>query len=138
METSTQFTIRTAAHSDLISITPQVLNGVRELNLVNGIIHIFVMHTTCGLTINENADPAVVHDLLHRLESIAPWEATKDQHLEGNSSAHLKSTLLGSSITVPVSASKLILGTWQGVFFGEFDGPRTRTVCLTALHSKPI
>ncbi|MBU2514436.1 secondary thiamine-phosphate synthase enzyme YjbQ [bacterium] len=135
METHHQFSIKTSSHSELVSITSQVAKSVRELNLQNGIIHVFVMHTTCGLTINENADPAVAHDLLHRLESLAPWSSSKDRHMEGNSAAHLKSTLLGSSVTIPVSKGNLVLGTWQGLFFGEFDGPRTRTVHLTALHS---
>ncbi len=135
MEMNRKFSIKTSSHSDLTSITSQVAQGVRDLNLQDGLIHVYVMHTTCGLTINENADPAVVHDLLHRLESLSPWTSSKDQHMEGNSAAHLKSSLLGSSVTVPVSKGNLILGTWQGVFFGEFDGPRTRTVHLTALHS---
>ncbi len=137
METNTRFTVKTRSHAELVSITSQVSNGVHELNLSNGIIHVYVLHTTCGLTINENADPAVVHDLLYRLEDLAPWSSSKDRHMEGNSAAHLKSSLLGSSVTVPVSNGNLVLGTWQGIFFGEFDGPRTRTVHLTALHSAP-
>ena len=135
MESAAKFSVRTTDHSDLINITSSVSNAVRELNLINGIIHVFVMHTTCGLTINENADPDVVHDLLHRLETVAPWRASQDIHGEGNSAAHLKSSLLGTSVMVPVSQGRLVLGTWQGIFFGEFDGPRTRTVYCTALHS---
>ncbi len=120
----------------MISITPEVSRIVKETGLKNGIIHVFVLHTTCGLTINENADPDVIHDLLHRLDSLAPWKDSKDRHMEGNSAAHLKSSLLGSSVSVPVQNGSLVLGTWQGIFFGEFDGPRTRSVCCTAIHSQ--
>lgn len=134
MKTSQRFTVKTSSHSELISITSQVAKGVRDLSMTNGIIHVFVMHTTCGLTINENADPAVVHDLLYRLESLAPWKSSRDRHSEGNSAAHLKSSILGSSLSIPVENGNLVLGTWQGIFFGEFDGPRTRTVHLTAIH----
>ncbi len=136
MESATKFSVRTTDHSDLINITSNVSRAVQELNLEYGVIHVFVMHTTCGLTINENADPDVVHDLLHRLEAVAPWKVSRDRHGEGNSAAHLKSSLLGASVMVPVSQGRLVLGTWQGIFFGEFDGPRTRTVYCTALHSK--
>lgn len=136
MESATKFSVRTSDHSDLINITSNVSRVVQELNLEHGVIHVFVMHTTCGLTINENADPDVVHDLLNRLETVAPWRVGQDRHGEGNSAAHLKSSLLGASVMVPVSQGRLVLGTWQGIFFGEFDGPRTRTVYCTALHSK--
>lgn len=135
METSLTFSIRTAEHSELVPITKNVTKAIKELQLQNGLVHVFVLHTTCGITINENADPAVVHDLLYRLESIAPWHTGKDRHGEGNSAAHLKSSLLGSSVTIPVRDGQLVLGTWQGVFFGEFDGPRHRTVHCTAIHS---
>ncbi len=135
MEAANKFSIRTTSHSDLINISSFISQAVQELKLQNGIIHVFVLHTTCGLTINENADPNVVHDLLHRLDSLAPWKTGEDRHMEGNSAAHLKSSLLGSSVTVPVLNGKMILGTWQGIYFGEFDGPRTRNVYCTALHS---
>ncbi len=135
MTYSRQISIQTSAHEALIPITRQVENVVKELGIENGLIHIFVLHTTCGITINENADPDVVHDLLYRLNDLAPWKNPADRHMEGNSAAHLKSTLLGSSITVPIKNGHLVLGTWQGVFFGEFDGPRQRTLNLTAIGS---
>lgn len=135
MDTNTQFSVKTTTHTDLIPITTQVMKGIKELDLRNGLIHVFVQHTTCGLTINENADPDVVHDLLNRLESLAPWNLSADKHREGNSAAHLKSSLLGSSLTIPVREGQMMLGTWQGIFFGEFDGPRVRKVFLSAVHS---
>lgn len=119
----------------MVSITSEVSRLVKETGLKDGIMHVFVLHTTCGLTINENADPDVVHDLLYRLETLAPWKTGKDRHMEGNSAAHLKSSLLGSSVSVPVRSGRLVLGTWQGIFFCEFDGPRTRTVYCTPVHS---
>ena len=135
MDNAIKFSVKTRNHSELISITREVSDCVPRLKLVNGLIHVFVLHTTCGITINENADPAVSHDLLQRLDAIAPWKVNGDRHMEGNSAAHLKSSLLGSSVTIPVSNSKLALGTWQGIFFGEFDGPRTRSVYCSAIHS---
>lgn len=128
-------TIKTTGHTCIIPITLQVSRVVKELGLMDGIIHVFVLHTTCGLTINENADPDVIHDLIHRLDTLAPWNLEQDRHSEGNSAAHLKSSILGSSVSVPVKDGKLILGTWQGIFLGEFDGPRSRSVYCTAIHS---
>jgi len=133
MPQTVQITIQTPEHETLLPITRYVEDAVSEMDLFNGLIHVFVLHTTCGLTINENADPAVIHDLLHRLNDIAPWRHPADRHSEGNSAAHLKSSLLGSSLTIPVSNGRLMLGTWQAIFFGEFDGPRTRKVFLTAV-----
>ncbi|MBU3914782.1 secondary thiamine-phosphate synthase enzyme YjbQ [bacterium] len=136
MKTSHQISIRTNSHTELIAITSEISIAVRSLGIQNGIIHVFVKHTTCGITINENADPDVAHDLLLRLEQIAPWEHPNDRHAEGNSAAHLKSSILGSAVSIPIEDGKLVLGTWQGVFFGEFDGPRTRSVHITALPSE--
>ena len=135
MTDSKQISIQTTAHANLIAITRQIEEAVTDLNVTNGLIHVFVLHTTCGITINENADPDVVHDLLHRLNELAPWNNSSDRHMEGNSAAHLKSSILGSSVTVPVRNGSLVLGTWQGIFFGEFDGPRLRKVHLTAIGS---
>jgi len=135
MTQSKQILLKTTSHDTLIPITRQVAEVVSEIAFADGLIHIFVLHTTCGLTINENADPDVVHDLLCRLNKLAPWNSSEDRHMEGNSAAHLKSSLLGSSVTVPVKNGQLVLGTWQGIFFGEFDGPRQRSVYLTAISS---
>jgi|SRR3990172_11208900 len=125
--------ISTPSHQSLVPITDRVREGVCKLDLVEGVVHLFVLHTTCGLTINENADPSVVDDLLRRLESLVPWHDPHDQHREGNSAAHLRSSLMGSSLTIPVQGGKLVLGTWQGIFLAEFDGPRSRQIIMTAL-----
>ena len=125
--------IQTPSHETLISITQEISDAVKQFGMTNGIIHAFVMHTTCGLTINENADPNVVLDLLSRLNMLIPWNEPSDLHEEGNSAAHLKSSFLGSSISIPVIDGRLLLGTWQGVFLGEFDGPRKRTILLSSL-----
>jgi len=125
--------VKTPSHEALVSITHGVSNSLKQLKLRDGIVHAYVMHTTCGMTINENADPSVVHDLLSRLDKLIPWHDPDDRHAEGNSAAHLKSSLFGSSVTIPVKDGRLVLGTWQGIFLGEFDGPRTRTIHLTSL-----
>lgn len=130
---TSQITIKTHSHQELISITRLVDKELQTMGVQNGVLHLFVQHTTCGLTINENADPDVVHDLMIRLDKLAPWNVSTDRHMEGNSAAHLKSTLLGTSVTIPVVNGSMQLGTWQGIFFGEFDGPRTRKVFLTML-----
>ena len=135
MKTSTQFTVATSAHATLVSITRNIQDCVDELRLQNGLVNCFVLHTTCGLTVNENADPNVAHDLLSRLDRLAPWQCHEDRHREGNSAAHMKSSLLGASLTIPVANGQLVLGTWQGVYLGEFDGPRKRKVFVTAIAS---
>lgn len=128
-----QITVPTPAHQALVPITQQVADAIDRLGAKNGLVHLFVQHTTCGLLINENADPDVARDLLLRLEKIAPWHDPDDRHDEGNTAAHLRSTLTGTSVSVPLSDGKLLLGTWQGIFLAEFDGPRTRQVVLTVI-----
>lgn len=108
-------------------ITPQLRRIVQESELRDGLCEVFVMHTTAGVTINENADPDVVTDLLMMLEKLAPPNRGY-RHMEGNSDSHLKSSLVGCSERVLVQDGKLVLGTWQSVYFCEFDGPRNRTV----------
>ncbi|MBE6369195.1 MAG: YjbQ family protein [Lentisphaerae bacterium] len=112
---------------EFIDITGQI-NGVIPADLKCGICHIFCTHTTAGLTINENADPDVRHDLLKKLDALIPGNEGYYRHCEGNSAAHLKSSLMGISLSVPIRNGKLWLGTWQGVYFCEFDGPRSRYV----------
>lgn len=129
----TQIEVRTPSHQALVPITAQAEAACRELGLADGLLHLFVRHTTCGLLVNENADPDVVTDLLRRLEQIAPWHDPADRHAEGNTAAHLRSVLVGSSVTVPVRNGRPLLGTWQGIFLAEFDGPRRRTLALTLL-----
>jgi len=132
-ETSSRLTFQTGVRQTLLDITEPVADKIRRRGFQQGVVHLFVKHTTCVLTIIENADPDVVQDLLRRLETLVPRHDHEDRHQEGNSSAHLKSSLLGSSLLVPVQNGKLVLGTWQGLFLAEFDGPRTRTIELTFL-----
>jgi secondary thiamine-phosphate synthase enzyme len=121
--------VRTQSRDQMIDITDRVAGAARELGVSDGAVIIHVPHTTAGVTINENADPDVVHDVLAALDRAVPWRQDFYRHGEGNSAAHLKSSLVGCSIVVPVSSGRLVLGTWQAVFFCEFDGPRSRR-CL--------
>jgi secondary thiamine-phosphate synthase enzyme len=128
----TKLAIHTSIKEQFIDITPQVEGAVRELGLTDGILLIFVPHTTAAVAINENHDPTVVHDILLTLDHDAPPDR-RFRHAEGNSIAHAKSTLIGCSQQVIVSDGHLVLGTWQGIFFCEFDGPRHRTVYVNGL-----
>ena len=120
-------TVKSKAKTELIDITSKVQDAVRSSSVSNGFCMIFVPHTTAAVTINENADPSVKDDILMVLNDIIPWQAHY-RHMEGNSPAHIKSTLVGASQLVAVENGQLVLGTWQGLFFCEFDGPRTRKV----------
>jgi secondary thiamine-phosphate synthase enzyme len=110
-----------------MDITPLVRDVVDKSKIENGVCYIFVPHTTAGITINENADPSVRQDILIEMDKLVPWQGNYT-HLEGNAAAHIKASLVGSSETIPVENGELVLGTWQGVFFAEFDGPRRREV----------
>lgn len=123
----TQFIINTGKSAEMRNITREVQAAVSESGIQSGICTVFVPHTTAGVTINENADPDVVHDILMEIEKIVPL---KDgyRHMEGNSAAHLKASLFGFSQQVIVENGRLMLGTWQGIYFCEFDGPRQRQV----------
>ena len=127
-----QLSLNTPAEG-FIDITGQVRKIVASGNVQNGLCQIFVPHTTAGVTINENADPDVVTDMLAALGKIVP--DLHYRHSEGNSPAHVKSSLVGCSITVPISEGRLCLGTWQGIYFCEFDGPRTRKVWVQLVGS---
>jgi secondary thiamine-phosphate synthase enzyme len=131
----TRIDIRTPSHQALVPITVQVSEALEQLGMNDGVLHLFVQHTTCGLLVNENADPDVVTDLLRRFEQIVPWHDPADRHAEGNTAAHLRSVLVGTDVSIPVSDGRLDLGTWQGIFLAEFDGPRTRRVTVTALRA---
>jgi secondary thiamine-phosphate synthase enzyme len=126
------FTVQTPRRVVFVDITAEVERARGELGLGDGALVVFVPHTTAGVTINENADPSVRADLEMALERLAPRDLPYT-HLEGNADAHLKASLMGSSVTVPVVAGRLVLGTWQGIYFGEFDGPRRRQVHVVAL-----
>ena len=118
-------TVKTKSRTGLIDITSDVQNTVRSSDMADGLCLLYVPHTTAAITINESADPSVKDDILMILNEIVPWEA-KYRHLEGNSPAHVKSTLVGASELVAIENGRLVLGTWQGIFFCEFDGPRNR------------
>lgn len=124
--------INTRAEMELINITDQVQTALIDESGSDGMYMIYVPHTTAGVTINENADPSVEHDILHQLAVMAPRLADYT-HMEGNSAAHIKASLVGSSALVIVERGRLQLGTWQGVFFCEFDGPRERHIWLQFL-----
>ncbi|MDO7281818.1 secondary thiamine-phosphate synthase enzyme YjbQ [Shouchella clausii] len=120
-----RYTIDTSKHSDMINITAQVEGAVKASGVHSGMAIVQSLHTTAGITVNENADPDVVVDFLRRLDEVFPWEHPQDRHMEGNTAAHLKTSTVGPSQTVLIDDSRLVLGTWQGIYFCEFDGPRT-------------
>ena len=124
-----EITVSTKSHSQMIDITGSVQTAVKETGVSTGICYVFVPHTTAGITINENADPSVVSDFLREAEKIVPWNDGY-QHSEGNSAAHIKASMMGFSQAVFIENGKLVLGTWQGIYFCEFDGPRTRKVLV--------
>jgi len=126
-------TVKSRQKTELIDITAQVRQMAHSAGIEDGFLMLYVPHTTAAITINENADPSVKSDILMVLNKIIPWEAAY-QHLEGNSAAHIKSTLVGASEWIAVEDKKLVLGTWQGIFFCEFDGPRTRQVHVRFLN----
>jgi secondary thiamine-phosphate synthase enzyme len=123
-----QLEVRTAAHSELQDITSQVQRAVAESGVQDGVCHVFVPHTTAGLTLNENWDPDVRGDLVRALAAMVP--NVPFCHGEGNSPAHLMSTLVGASETLLVTGGRLVLGSWQGIYLAEFDGPRRRRVLV--------
>jgi secondary thiamine-phosphate synthase enzyme len=124
--------IATAARCALLDVTAQVQQAVTASGISAGVCHVYVPHTTAGVTINENADPDVKRDLLAALDRMVPHGAAYS-HGEGNSPAHVKATLVGASALVPVENGRLVLGTWQGILFCEFDGPRQRTLLVNVM-----
>jgi len=126
--------IQTNHRTDMVDITDKIERAVKEACITTGIVHVYSMHTTAAITINENADHDVKTDISNTLDKLIPWEDNY-RHTEGNSAAHLKTSLIGTSELVPIANGKLIMGTWQGVFLCEFDGPRHRKVHLTFLKS---
>ncbi len=121
--------VKSGSRTQFIDITADVQAALREAGIREGICMVYVPHTTAAVTINENADPTVKSDILKILNQVIPFDANYG-HMEGNSAAHIKSTLVGASELVAVRNGKLQLGTWQGIFFCEFDGPRRRRVRL--------
>lgn len=124
----TSFNVETQSRSQFVEITRKLSNLLGDTPVRRGKVTVYVPHTTAAVTINENADPDVVHDILAQLDAMVPWEQPFYTHGEGNSAAHVKASMMGSSVEVPVQHGQLMLGKWQGVFLCEFDGPRTRQV----------
>lgn len=129
------FNIRTGARVEFQDITRKIQDIVKSSDVESGVCYVFVPHTTAGVTINEHADPSVVKDIAEQLEAVIPQSANY-RHMEGNAPAHIKSSLVGSSETLLVDGGRLVLGTWQGVFFCEFDGPRNRTVHIKIIPDR--
>jgi secondary thiamine-phosphate synthase enzyme len=128
-------TVKTQSQTELVDVTTDVSQLVRESGIQTGLCLLYVPHTTAAVTINESADPSVKSDILMILNQIVPWEA-KYRHMEGNSPAHVKSTMVGASEFVAVENQALVLGTWQGIFFCEFDGPRNRKIHVRFLQGE--
>jgi len=130
----TELTITTREGCELLDITGEVEKVVREMGLQSGLVVVYSPHTTAGITINENADPSVAEDIIMKLSRVIDREDPAYRHGEGNSDSHIKTSLVGPSQTVIVEGGKLLLGTWQGIFFVESDGPRSRTVFVKVVH----
>lgn len=128
-----KFSVKTHRRSEMIDVTGQVADAVAQSGISEGLATVFVPHTTAGVTINENADPDVVHDVLMTLEELAPRDRGGYRHMEGNSDAHVKASMMGSSVSVIVDHGELCLGTWQGIYFCEFDGPRSRRMMVSVV-----
>ena len=126
--------VKTKSRTELIDITSQIAEQVKHSGVSDGLCMLYVPHTTGAVTINESADPSVRGDIQMVLNQIVPWEANY-KHLEGNSPAHVKATLVGASELLAIEKGALVLGTWQGIFFCEFDGPRTRKIHVRILDA---
>lgn len=124
-----EITLQSAARTDFVDLTAEVQAAVRDLGLQEGVVVVFNPHTTAAVTINEGADPDVVRDMTAALERLVPWRDGY-HHAEGNSAAHIKASLFGSSVTVIVEGGELKLGTWQKIWFCDFDGPRRRRIWI--------
>ncbi|MCP1448147.1 secondary thiamine-phosphate synthase enzyme YjbQ [Priestia megaterium] len=127
------FTLKTNKRDEMIDVTSQVQALIRTEGLKEGAVVVYCPHTTAGITINENADPDVKTDMIRRFDEVYPWEQKLDLHMEGNTAAHLKASTVGSSQHIIIHDGQLLLGTWQGIYFCEFDGPRTRTYYVKIL-----
>ena len=124
------FSLKTSGRTDLVDITGEIAGAVKDLGISDGVVTVFIPHTTAGVTINENADPDVVSDLKMVMDRMVPWDDGYRHH-EGNTAAHMKASMMGASAQIIVQGGKLQLGTWQSVYFCEFDGPRTRKVWVS-------
>ncbi|SDH71917.1 secondary thiamine-phosphate synthase enzyme [Alteribacillus bidgolensis] len=123
-------TVQTNQRDEMIDVTREVKSFIKEKEINKGIVIVYCPHTTAGITVNENADPDVKHDMLMRLDEVYPWEHPKYKHAEGNSASHLKASTVGTQQTLIIEDGNIVLGTWQGIYFCEFDGPRQRTMYI--------
>lgn len=130
------FTIQTHQRDEMYEITSSLQAYLEEQRVKDGVMYVYCPHTTAGITINENADPDVVKDMLMRLDEVYPWEHPKYRHAEGNSASHLKASTVGSSQVALIQNGQLLLGTWQGIYICEFDGPRTRKYHVKILSNQ--
>jgi secondary thiamine-phosphate synthase enzyme len=126
----TKFDLKTTGRNQFVEITDQVRQAVAKSGVRSGICVVYCPHTTAAMTVNENADPDVAHDMLLYLNKAIPKEQSGFRHSEGNSDSHIKASLVGPSVTLVIDNGDIVLGRWQGVYFCEFDGPRTRTVMV--------
>lgn len=127
-----RFDVSTRSKTEFQDITAHVQKAITESGVRDGVCYVYVPHTTAGITINENADPSVRRDIMDMLDRLVPAQAHYT-HLEGNSPAHIKASLMGASATIPIENGRLALGTWQGIFLCEFDGPRRRKVLVQVI-----
>ena len=131
--TAEQLSVKTQSRTDLVDVSAQVAAVVKKSGIKSGMCHVYVPHTTAGVTINENADPSVRDDIAMVLDRMVPWTGGY-AHAEGNSAAHVKSSMMGPAASIPVEKGRMILGTWQGIYFCEFDGPRSRKVLVKVVE----
>jgi secondary thiamine-phosphate synthase enzyme len=126
--------VRTSEPSEFVVITDRVQDAIDESGVKDGVCYVYVPHTTAGVTINENADPMVPHDVLLAVDKLIPMRDPEYRHMEANSAAHVKACFFGSSKAIPIENGRLVLGTWQGIYFCEFDGPRSRKVLVKIIE----
>ncbi|WP_448588460.1 secondary thiamine-phosphate synthase enzyme YjbQ [Thermocrinis sp.] len=126
--------VKTTKKTSFVNITPLVREEVKKSNVRSGLCLIYVPHTTCAVFINEGADPDVIRDISYMLEKLIPWDDRSYAHSEGNSAAHIRSSIIGNSRIVPIEDGELMLGTWESIFLAEFDGPRERKVIIKAIQ----
>ena len=129
--------VQTSSRNEMVDVTARLRKVVASSNMTEGMLIVYVPHTTAAVTINENADPDVKSDLLAKLSALVPQRETYYQHAEGNSDSHLKAAMVGHSVTVLIEAGNLVLGRWQGVYFCEFDGPRARELIVKPVKFGP-
>ena len=131
--TASKITVTTRIEREMVDITEKVRAVIDQSKVKNGLCHIFLPHTTAAITINENQDPSVARDIMRAMDRLVPWD-TIFEHNEGNSSAHIKSSIIGISKQIPVDNGMMKLGPWQGIFLIEFDGPRQRDVFIKVVE----